>query len=77
MNEQCISVERHLNEADARLWIDEARKMAILWEPLGPVGNGRLRAHRFTASADQLFDFAQMIVINERDLHYVRKGGHS
>lgn len=75
--EAWVSVTRELDEADAKLWVEVARQMAVLWEPLGPVGNGRLRAHRFTGTADKLFDFAQMIVVTERDLLFVRRGGHS
>lgn len=75
--EAWVSVTRDLDEAEAKLWVEVARQMAVLWEPLGPVGNGRLRAHRFTGTADKLFDFAQMIVVTERDLLYVRRGGHS
>lgn len=76
-DEAWVSVTRDLDEADAKLWVEVARQMAVLWEPLGPVGNGRLRAHRFTGTADKLFDFAQVIVTTERDLLFVRGGGHS
>lgn len=75
--EAWVSVTRELDEADSKLWVEVARQMAVLWEPLGPVGNGRLRAHRFTGTADKLFDFAQVIVTTERDLLYVRREGHS
>lgn len=75
--ESWVSVTRELDEVDSKLWVEVARQMAVLWEPLGPVGNGRLRAHRFSGTADKLFDFAQVIVTTERDLLFVRRGGHS
>lgn len=54
-----VSIILHIEEADRERYMKEASAMSILWEPLGPVGNGRLHAHRFTASPQELFEFGQ------------------
>lgn len=68
LREQVAQIEKNavyvvwaLDEATRISYLECARLMALRWESLGPVGNGRLSRYRFWGDPNKLFEFAQRV----------------